>query len=163
MTTASVFDTFRGLPLHVLVIHATVVLVPLVLLALLAVAAVPRWRARFTPHVAGAALLLVPLVGLTVLSGRQFRDRLGVADNPAVQRHATLGDHLFWWTVAVAVASGVLALLVRRSARRGPGLAVNALATVVVVLTVVAMVQVARTGEAGSTAVWQQIVQSTSR
>lgn len=50
-------DAVFGLPLHPLVVHAVVVLLPLVALAVIALVLMPRWRARFA----------VPLLGLLVV------------------------------------------------------------------------------------------------
>ena len=43
------FDTIDGLPVHALVVHAVVVLLPLALLGTIAIAVRPAWRARFGP------------------------------------------------------------------------------------------------------------------
>ena len=55
-------DTVLGLPLHPLVVHAVVVLLPLVALGVMALAVVPRWRAR----------LALPLLGLLVVGFGHF-------------------------------------------------------------------------------------------
>ena len=48
------FREFNGLPLHVLVIHAVVVLVPLLALFAIAYGVLPRWRHRLDWAVAAA-------------------------------------------------------------------------------------------------------------
>ena len=52
------FGEFRGLPLHVLVVHAAVIFVPLAALCAILFVALPRWRYQ----------LRWPLVVLTVIS-----------------------------------------------------------------------------------------------
>lgn len=161
MAGAGPFDTVRGLPVHALVVHATVVAVPLVLVAVVVVSVAPSLRRRFLAYAAGASALLLPLVGVTILSGRQLRDRLPA--NPAIQRHESLGMTVLWWTLAVAVVAVVAALL-QRLRRGGHGLdrVVTALALVTALLAGVGLVQVFRAGEAGSSAVWKDIVTSTN-
>jgi hypothetical protein len=41
------FDTVAGLPVHPLVVHAAVVLLPLSAIGLVTIILVPRWRASF--------------------------------------------------------------------------------------------------------------------
>ena len=43
---ASVFDTVTGLPTHILVVHAVVVLVPLCFIGVCIAAASQKWRQR---------------------------------------------------------------------------------------------------------------------
>ena len=40
-------ETIGGIPLHPLVVHAVVVLIPLAALGVIAIALVPKWRSRF--------------------------------------------------------------------------------------------------------------------
>lgn len=51
------FDLINGIPLHPLVVHAIVVLLPLATIGTLAIALRPRWRTRYGPLVVGAALV----------------------------------------------------------------------------------------------------------
>ncbi|MGH8867525.1 MAG: DUF2231 domain-containing protein [Actinomycetes bacterium] len=169
MTTASLFDTVRGLPVHVLVNHAAVVLVPLVMLAVVAVAVMPRWRARFVVWAFLASVAVVPLVGVTILSGRELKDRVPATGSTreAIQDHEALGNWVFWFVLAVAIATAVLAVLMRASGSRASGrsgspLLTNVVAGLVVVLALLSLVQAARAGEAGSSAVWRSTVGSTS-
>ena len=58
------FDTVLGLPVHPLVVHAVVVLVPLSAVGAVAIALVPRWRERYGVLVlllSTAALAMVPV------------------------------------------------------------------------------------------------------
>ena len=74
-----IFETITGLPLHPLVIHAVVLLVPLLVLAGIVYALVPRLRGRI-----GWVAVLLALAGvgstlLAKLSGDAFRRRI---ENP---------------------------------------------------------------------------------
>jgi hypothetical protein len=59
-----VFDTFFGLPVHALVMHVVVVLVPLAAAGVLAIAVVPSWRTRF-----GVLVLAIATAGLAAVPG----------------------------------------------------------------------------------------------
>ena len=147
-------DTFRGLPVHALVVHAVVVLVPLSALGLVVIAAVPRWRSRYGLLVVlgtTAALVCVPVA---VSSGKNLQKRIHASGVVAAQisHHRSLGQQVIWFVLVMWVLAVAL-YLVDRAGRTG------ALAVVVAVLAglsaVAATAQVVRTGEAGSTAVWK--------
>jgi hypothetical protein len=108
-----VFEKINGLPAHVLLIHAVIVLVPLAALMLVAGALWPAARARLgflTPAVALVALVLVPV---TMKAGQWLRDHLGFT-NAAVRRHANLGGTLLPWVVGLFVMATVVWVLSRR-------------------------------------------------
>ncbi len=107
--------TVFGVPLHPLVVHATVVLVPLAALLVLLAAVWPAARRRiglWAPVVAIIALFLVPL---TTSSGEDLQAR--VADTALVRAHAEMGDSLIPWAFGLAVAAIALILV-----SRGPAL-----------------------------------------
>lgn len=86
------FPSIAGLPAHPLIVHATVVLVPLAILAVLAVVVRPRLRARYgTPVLVVAALALV-VAALAEESGQTFATQLPA--KPLVSVHAQLGETL---------------------------------------------------------------------
>ena len=167
------FDLVNGLPLHPLVVHAVVVLIPLAVLGTLAAVLVPRWR-RHLPVVAVVATLDALLLPVATQSGEALEERVG---EPGV--HAALGDQLLWIGVAFAAVLWVLVLLDRRHERRhgvrpGPGAAGSGgarrrrgaastvVATLAVVLALVTGVQVYRVGDSGARAAWGDRVGSTS-
>ena len=69
----SIFDTFRGLPTHVLIVHAVVVLVPLVFVGVVIAAISRTWRQRLAIPI--LVLLAVGLVAsfIATRSGRALR------------------------------------------------------------------------------------------
>jgi hypothetical protein len=152
-------STVLGLPLHPLVVHAAVVLVPLAALLLIATAAsarVRRWAGWLTPALATIALILVPLA---TSSGENLEGALG--DSPLVETHADMGEQLLPWATAVAVLSFALTWWDRRSATasagRGGSRGVAAvLAVLAVVAGIGASVEVALIGHSGAKAVWSQ-------
>jgi hypothetical protein len=103
----------NGLPAHVLLIHAVVVLVPLAALMLVASAVWPAARARLgvlTPIVALIALVLVPV---TTHAGEYLEDHLGFS-NALIRRHAELGDTLLPWAIGLFVVAAAVWVLGRR-------------------------------------------------
>src|SRR3954468_21143633 len=88
-------ETVFGLPTHAIVVHATVVFLPLASLAVLMHAFWPEARRRLgivTPVVAGIALVLVPLA---TQSGEGLEHSVG--ENALVERHAELADGMLPW------------------------------------------------------------------
>jgi hypothetical protein len=151
-------STVFGLPSHALIVHATVVLLPLAALAVLLHAFWPIARRRLgivTPLLAGAALVLTPL---STESGEQLEHRL--PHNALIERHAQLADGLLPWVIGLFAVAVGLWLLDRRRA----SLAARWVPVVTSVLAVVAVVgvvqQVARVGHAGARATWQNVVQT---
>jgi hypothetical protein len=112
---ARVFDLIDGLPVHVLVLHATLVLLPLMSLVTVLVAVVPRWRG--TP-VAAVAVINAALVGLTWVtaeSGNELQVRLSRQANQVIaQEHGERGGLLIWFAVALFAASLLTVLIARR-------------------------------------------------
>lgn len=117
-----------GLPLHPLIVHAVVVLVPLTALALVLGALVPPARKRLGIVTPIAALVVMALVPLTMLAGEALAQQVGPV--PAVLHHAELGRMLWPWTLAMLVVataqwcwyrfSGGRAAPEGRSSRRWP-------------------------------------------
>src|SRR6478752_1601961 len=103
----------NGLPAHVLLIHAVVVLVPLAALMLVASAVWPAARARLgvlTPIVALIALVLVPV---TTHAGEYLQRHLGFT-NPLIRRHVQLGHMLLPWAIGLFVVAAAVWVLGRR-------------------------------------------------
>ena len=150
---AAVFDTVLGLPVHALVVHGVVVLLPLMAMITAVVACVPRWRshAAWLVVVVDAGLVAMTLVARQ--SGLALQTRLG---GQVAQEHAALGKNLIWFAIALFLASLVVAL-VRRSRRATLG------AVFAVVAGVFAIWWTVRVGHTGSDAVWKGIIASTNR
>lgn len=155
-------DNVNGLPVHPLVVHAVVVLLPLAALGVVALAVRPSWRGRFGVLVVLIAALATAAIPLATDSGESLERRVG---DPG--QHAELGDQLIWFAVPLLVAAVALYWLHRRSAARtteGTTEAARparqgALGVVVAVLAVVIaaanVVQIYRIGDSGAKAVWK--------
>ena len=161
------FDTFNGLPLHPLVVHGVVVLLPLAMLGTIAIAVRPRWRHRFGLLVLGLAAAGTLFIPIATSSGEALEEHVG---DPG--EHAELGDQLIWFALPMLVLVAVLVFLDRRGRTNGqwpaPGEPSprSGLITVIAVLAVVASVgvgvQVYRVGDSGARAVWSEEVSSAS-
>ncbi len=154
-------DNVNGLPVHPLVVHAVVVLLPLAALGVVALAVRPSWRGRFGVLVVLIAALATAAVPLATSSGENLEHRVG---DPG--RHAELGDTLILFALPLLAVALTLYWLHRRSAagtaeettgtRRASGR--GAVGVVVAVLAVVVatanLVQLYRIGDSGAKAVW---------
>lgn len=151
------FDTIFGLPVHALVVHAVVVLVPLMCLITLAVSFKPEWRTRFSLWVVGANAVVFLLALAGKESGEQLQYRLSVAaGRPIAEQHGEYGDLLPWFALGLLVASA----LVWFAAPRGGMLIPTALlAVVVTALSTIGWTVLV--GDTGARAVWEDVITST--
>ena len=149
------FDTIAGLPLHPLVVHAVVVLLPLMALVTIAVALRPAWRS-VAPWVvvADAAVLVCAFVAKE--TGEKFQGRLSRLRGGAVvaKEHADQGALLPYFALALLVAGVVVWF-----ARRRSGLtAVSVVLAVVTGLAAIGWTVVV--GHSGAVDVWSGVVSS---
>ena len=70
------FDTIFGLPVHALVVHAVVVLVPLCALGVVVCAISETWCERLATPVLVLLTVTVPAAFVAKLSGEELKDRL---------------------------------------------------------------------------------------
>lgn len=147
--------TIVGLPAHALLVHAIVVLTPLVALLGILCAFWPAARRRFVWLVLVLAAVNLALTPLTVEAGEWLYDRQSV-HSAILETHEQRGETMIYFSVAlvaVAIAIAVLHVLTSRSDK--PRTAV----TVVVAVLALAVgassiVTVARIGHSGAEAVW---------
>jgi uncharacterized membrane protein len=161
------FDLINGIPVHPLVVHAVVVLLPLAIVGTIVIAAVPRWRSPYGPLVVAVALVATVLVPVATSSGEALEKRVG---DPG--RHAALGDQLIWFAVPLLLLVTALVLLQRTrdragrssvdatgSTRRAPGTSlILGVAVLAVVAAAASGIQVYRVGDSGAKAVWSEQV-----
>ncbi|MDI2128059.1 DUF2231 domain-containing protein [Yinghuangia seranimata] len=165
------FDTVFGLPVHILILHLTVVGLPVAALATIAVAVRPAWLPRFGWWVVALDAVLLVVVYVTRESGEKLAHRLWPnADDrpPAVRTHISRGEDLLWYAVALLVTAIVL-VLVARERNRGamfrrpfPPFLVPVAGVLAVAAAVLTIIQVIRVGDSGARAVWRPVVQSTN-
>ncbi len=150
------FDEILGLPLHPLIVHAAVVLTPLLAVLAAAYALAPRTRPVLTWAVVG----LAPVAPVSVFVARQSGEALEEGRFASVEgqlgeriaEHAALGTPLLLVTLALGVVSLALVHVTRGDRFGRPaGLAVSALT---VILAAVALYYAIRSGHSGAVAVW---------
>ena len=141
-------DNILGLPLHPLIVHAAVVLVPLAALGALVVLFSGTLRERFGWLAAGLALLGAASAIAARLSGELFLTQLGVG-GAAVNTHRMWGQLAPFPAVAMAVLLIAALLLRNRTGALWWVVAGLAAAAAVVSLGLILL-----TGHSGATAVW---------
>ena len=153
----------NGLPAHILLVHAVVVLVPLAALAAATVAWWPALRRRLgiiTPLLAVVAAAFVPV---TTHAGEWLEGHVQHTD--LVETHTELGDTVLPWAAGLALLA-VAGWLLGRYLDRHPGTSRRdallrlALAVVTTVVAVGAVVSVFQAGESGARAAWDGRVSS---
>lgn len=118
-TITALPETVRGLPLHVLVVHAVVVLVPLAALGALGSALWPSVRRHFGAAAVVIALVATALVPIATGSGENLEHRLGAEQ--LVHDHSEWGERMLPAMIVLLVT--VLALVLLDIATRSAQLA----------------------------------------
>jgi uncharacterized membrane protein len=152
-----VFDQIGGLPVHVLVLHAAVVFIPLLALGAIVYAIVPRWRDRIGWSVVILGVVAPICSFVTRESGEKLYDRQTASfkQNPLLLDHMHFGTMTMWFTIALGVVALILTLTtLRRPDKRLPRLADAGLAVITIVLAVISGYYVFRTGDSGAHVVW---------
>jgi hypothetical protein len=159
-----------GIPLHPLVVHAVVVLLPLAALGSVVIAVRRSWRRSLGVPVLLLALVGVGAVPVATFTGTELRTALGV-QNPLIEVHAERASWLlpvalaFLVLLAAAVLTELAAVRAEVGAHAAPaagpsrfrlatGLSALAALTGLAVTAIVMWV-----GHAGSMAVWQGVGQ----
>lgn len=178
-------ELIGGLPLHALVVHFTVVLLPIASVGSLLTALWPAVRRRFGWLVVAAAAVSLILVPITTASGTNLEEGLGAEGDPLVQKHSDLADLMIYWAAGLFVAvtllmivhtigerrardaatapefdtgGGGVATETRTEAQRSTGVTV---AMIVAMLATVGLsigtgIHIYRVGDAGAHAVWEE-------
>src|ERR1700709_1391931 len=108
-TLTALPETVRGLPLHVLVVHAVVVLVPLAAIGALGSALWPAVRRHFGATAVVAAVLATALVPVATGSGENFERQLGAEE--LVRNHSHWAGRMLPAMVVLLVTVVALVLL----------------------------------------------------
>ena len=158
------FDYIFGLPMHVLVIHGIVVLVPLVAIVAIAFAVLPRWRPILRWPAAIGAVLSAIGAWVAAQSGEALLVRVSqvrstTTDFDLVNGHVDAGYRVRLvatiFMLVVLVASWLLKEPAREDVTPRPLQAL--LAVLVVAASLALIVTVVLAGHAGSAAVWSDL------
>ncbi|WP_405138903.1 DUF2231 domain-containing protein [Nocardia sp. NBC_01388] len=147
-------STISGLPAHVLLVHAIVVLVPLTVILLIACALWPAARRRWIWPAVGLTVLVVALTPLTTEAGEWLQRRLG--STPAIDHHAGLGREMLYFVAPLLIPAALLAWTqVLEGRGNSLGRAVKVLVAVIALAAgAAAVLQTYRVGDSGAHAVW---------
>jgi len=157
-------NDFYGLPLHPLIVHATVVMIPLAALTVVLAAVWPRFRRWAGPLPAAISLIGLILVPLSTSTGETLEKH--VERSALLEKHTDMAEGLLPWMIGLLVFAAIGYAIHYRADR---GQSANAFLTRgVAVLAIAAAlgttVQVARIGHSGAKAAWQDTdMSSTSR
>ena len=146
--------TINGIPAHVLLVHAVVVLLPLAALAVILHATWPAAARRLgivTPLLCLVVLVLVPI---TTDAGEHLEESLG-GSNPLLDRHIELADQVLPWAIALTVV-GVGQWMIPRWSPLGLAVRIP-VGVLSVAVAVIATVVLVRAGDAGAQSVWSGV------
>jgi uncharacterized membrane protein len=137
-----------GLPVHPLVVHAVVVLVPLASLGLILMASSIKRSKRYGGLITLIAGVAAASAFLAMASGRDLADRFGYG----AQEHFAMGQWMPWVGLAVFVNCLLLWLVDKKPPNRSlPGTVLSIAGFVVAALAIAATVY---TGHLGAELVW---------
>ncbi len=151
--------TVFGLPIHPLIVHATVVIVPTAALAVLLATLWPRFRrwASWGPFAAAAAALV--LVPLSTSSGESLEHSM--PHSVLIEKHAHLADGLLPWSIVLLVgAIGVFWIhwsTEHPNVRSLPRWFAIVAMVVAVVAAAGSLVEVVLIGHSGAAAAWSGV------
>jgi uncharacterized membrane protein len=163
---------WNGLPAHPLLIHVPVVLIPLSVLGALACIARPKWFEQYGILLCATAIIAMSSIFVAMRAGAALEGDLNLQGQVAelISRHSHFA-HLLAYDFILFTAALILTFSAHRiSGGRPTGLGLadgvlgsvtiyNALRVVLVILALVAVYLVYRTGDLGAQAVWAQRLQ----
>ncbi len=153
----NIFDTVAGLPLHPLIVHFVVVLLPLSALGLIAIIIVPAWAERYGWLVLAGLTAGTGAALVARQAGEALADRVGRPET-----HASWGRTVVVLSVVLEVVAVAWFVVRRRESAAGrprgrANLVVGVLAAVLAVGVTGAAVMA---GHSGAKAVWSGTVAS---
>ena len=151
-----------GLPAHPLLVHAPIVLIPLVSVGAIALAVVPAWRSRFGWLLVGGATAALVSVQLAISSGEGLEPH--VQRSAALHRHTEMADSLRPLALLLLVVIVALVVLDRR--RRSGGIPTwlpMAVGLVVIAASAITTARLVQIGHNGARASWGDVNMSKAR
>lgn len=150
--------TVFGLPLHPLIVHATVVIVPTAAIAVLLATLWPRFGRWVSWGPLAVSALAVILVPITTSSGESLQHALPSSN--LIEAHTRIADGLTPWVIILLVgAAGVFwprIAALRPTWPDFPRWLTLVVMLVVAVGAVGTLVEVVRIGHSGATAAWSK-------
>ena len=169
------FESINGVPSHIFFVHAPVVLVPLLMLAALALLIRPAWRRPFSVPLATFAVVSFVATMFARQSGNAFDDLLeGAVDT---EQHEQLGDQTALIVFVLMLLCIVGAAVLRRSPPPGTGATdviggdageisarsqtsgvSTGLMALITLVSILATLWMVRTGDVGARLVWEDTI-----
>lgn len=150
------FDLIFGLPVHPLVVHGAVVLIPLVAIAGLVMSYLPSFSRRYGKLVLVIAVIAQLSLFIAKLSGESFEERLG----KEVERHANLGEIAPFTTLPLLVLLYLRWRMDRSGATVGSPAVRRLVSIALVIAALAALVFIFLTGHSGADSVWGWVSES---
>lgn len=151
-------DLITGLPVHPLVIHGVVVLVPLAAIGALLVLFIPKFRVTYSPLVLIAVAVSTVIAFIATQSGEALSERVGLPNS-----HAIKGERLSYAVLAFAILFTIWFVLERTNWIKGA--VVNPLKTIlkiaIPIIAVLSLVLTILAGHSGAEASWKNRIAAT--
>jgi len=147
-----VFDLITGLPVHPLISHAVVVVVPLAAIGALILTFVAKWRTTYSPLVLIAVLLSPISAFIATQSGEALSERVGLPKS-----HSTLGERLSYVVLAFAIVFSIWFAIEKSASVRTkvPRVLQQVVTVIVPILAAVSLVLTFLVGHSGAEATWK--------
>jgi cytochrome bd-type quinol oxidase subunit 2 len=147
-----VFDLITGLPVHPLISHAVVIVVPLAAIGALILTFIPKWRTTYSPLVLIAVLLSPISAFIATQSGEALSERVGLPKS-----HSTLGERLSYVVLAFAILFSVWFAIEKSASVRIkiPKVLQQVIKVLVPILAIASLILTVLVGHSGAEATWK--------
>lgn len=149
-------DLIFGLPVHPLVVHSAVVLVPIVAIAGLVMSYLPSFSRRYGKPIIITALIAQIALFAAKSSGEAFQERLG----KSVEKHADYGEIAPWTMLPLLILLYLRWRMDREGASVGSPALRRSVSGLLVIASIVALVYIYLTGHSGAVSVWGWVSQA---
>lgn len=151
-------DLITGLPIHPLINHGVVVLVPLAAIGALLVIFIPKLRLNYSPLVLVTVLLATGSAFIATESGEALSERVGLPN-----AHATQGERLSYVVLAFAILFSFWFVLEKseRTRERVANLGKRVLKVAIPITAISSFVLTILVGHSGAQATWKDRIDQT--
>jgi hypothetical protein len=150
LITSEPLGTLAGLPLHPLLVHSAIVLVPLVAIGALVMSYLPSFSRRHGRLILILAVVAQVSVFLAKMSGEAFSEIL----NKNVEKHAELGEIAPLATLPMVVLIYLRWRMDRAGSSIGNATVRRLTSIALVIASLVSLVVIFLVGHSGATSVW---------
>jgi hypothetical protein len=144
------FGMLAGLPLHPLLVHSAVVLVPLVAIGALVMSYLPSFSRRHGKLILILAVIAQVSVFLAKMSGEAFTEIL----NKDVEKHAELGEIAPLVTIPMVALIYLRWRMDRAGSTTGSVVIRRLISVALVIASLVSLVVIFLVGHSGASSVW---------